>query len=81
MDLKTALGHVWDDVADSVYQGPTLAESVRYARAEISADELALVGEPTGDRSADELAHLVTAYELVRAATDDEIWSASAELV
>lgn len=68
--LAAALLRVWDDVADSVYQMPTLAETVRYARCEISADELDLVRT-----------ELTPDYAAVRAATDAEIGAAAAELV
>lgn len=49
MELRDAIQLVWDDVADSVYQHPTVLEAVQYARNEMTPDELANVLENQRD--------------------------------
>lgn len=82
MDLQTAVRLVYADVADNVYQRPTLALALRYARTLITSAELAnvLENQTTHGCYADDDNFLVDgtrdvhgAYLAVRAATDDEL--------
>lgn len=78
MELKDAINLVWDDVADSVYRHPTVHDAVRYARQEMTADELATVKDdqknghydhPDSDVRGD----VHGAYVLVRAADEHDV--------
>lgn len=77
MDLRNSLAVVWDDVADSVYQLPTIHEAVRYAREEISSDELDAVREYDVRDGTD----VYAAYLAVRNAPRVDVDAAVAELV
>lgn len=80
MDLRQAIEVVWDDVADNVYQLPTIHEAVRYARDELTVDELtgALVDSTVVGVSW-QTQH--DAYIVLRDASPDDVARAVAELV
>lgn len=73
MELRDAVQLVWDDVADGVYRHPTVLDAVRYARDEVTPDELAITLENQREGVYEELGDVYGAYVDVRAATQEEI--------
>jgi hypothetical protein len=79
VELTIAIELVWDEVADGVLPGPTIHEAVRYARHEMSADELEDVLK--AQRAGLYVGDVYGAYVDLRDADEPDVQAAVAKLV